>query len=69
LASTVIEQNGFGTQLDRLQTALNDIESELKKTGLPVHGLAWLKRLKQRLQEEIRTSPWKNADHEYLGWQ
>jgi hypothetical protein len=69
LASTVVDQNGFGTQLDKLQTALNNIDSELKKIGLPEHGLAWLKRLKQRVQEAIKTSPWNNGEHEYLGWQ
>jgi hypothetical protein len=68
LASTVVEHNGFGTPLDKLQIALNNIESELKKTGLPAHGRAWLERLKIRVQEAIKTSPWNRGEHEYLGW-
>jgi hypothetical protein len=54
--------------LDKLQIALNNIESELKKTGLPAHGRAWLERLKKRVQEAIKTSPWNSGEHEYLGW-
>jgi hypothetical protein len=69
LSSTVVEQDGFGTPLNKLQIALNNIESELKKTGLPEHGRAWLERLKQKVQETIKTSPWNSGEHEFLGWQ
>lgn len=68
LSSTVIEQDGFGTPLDKLQIVLNNIESELKRTDVPDHGRAWLERLKHRIQEAIKASPWHGGDHEFLGW-
>ena len=53
---------------DKLQTALNDVESELKKTDVPNHGRAWLEKLKHRIQEAIKTSPWNGGENENLGW-
>ena len=68
LSSTIVERFGFGSGEDKLQTALNDVESELKKKDVPDHGRAWLERLKQRIQEAIKTSPWNRGEQEYLGW-
>jgi len=68
LSSTIVERFGFGSGSDKLQTALNDVESELKKTDVPNHGRAWLESLKRKIQEAIKTSPWNNSEQEYLGW-
>jgi hypothetical protein len=68
LSATIIEHIGFGTHLDRLQTALGNIESELKRIDIPDHGRAWLERLKHNIQEAVKTSPWHGGEHEFLGW-
>jgi hypothetical protein len=68
LSSTIVDRSGFGGHLDRLQTALNDIEAELKKTDIPAHGRAWLEKLKQNVEGVIKTSPWRNDEHQFLGW-
>ncbi len=68
LSSTIVERFGFGYESDKLQIALNDVESELKKTDVPNHGHAWLERLKQKIQEAIKASPWDRGENEYLGW-
>jgi hypothetical protein len=68
LSSTIVERIGFGTPLDKQQIALSDIESELKRANVPDHGREWLERLKHRIQEAVKTSPWNRGDNEYLGW-
>jgi hypothetical protein len=68
LSSTIVERSGFGGPLDKLQNALSDIESELKRTDIPDHGHTWLERLKHIVQEAIKTSPWSRGENEYLGW-
>jgi len=68
LSSTIVERFGFGSPLDKLQTALNDVESELKKLEIPSHGREWLERLKRTMQEAVKASPWNSGEHEYLGW-
>ena len=68
LSSTIVERFGFGAHSDRLQKALNDIDSELKKSDVPDHGRAWLEELKHNIQEIIKTSPLYGGEHEFLGW-
>jgi len=68
LASTVIDRVGFGTQVERLKIALEKIELELKKPGLPDFGIAWLRRVRDEIKEAIKTSPWNKGDHEFLSW-
>jgi hypothetical protein len=68
LASHVCEQNAWGTPIDKLQSTLNRIESELKASDLPDHGRLWLERLKQKTSEAIKTSHWNDGEHESLGW-
>ena len=53
---------------DRLQRAISDIDSELKKSDIPDCGRAWLEKLKHNIQESIKTSPFYGSEHEYLGW-
>jgi hypothetical protein len=68
LASHIVEQNGWGTPIDKLQSSLSRIEAELKVTELPAHGRLWLDRLKCRTLEAIKTSHWNDGEHESLGW-
>jgi hypothetical protein len=68
LSSTIVELIGFGAYSDRLQKALGDIDSELKKTDVPDHGRAWLGNLKHNIQEMIKSSPLYGGEHEFLGW-
>ncbi|HEY3762710.1 MAG TPA: hypothetical protein VGN23_13270 [Verrucomicrobiae bacterium] len=68
LSSTIVERFGFGSGEDKLQTALSDVESEIKKIDVPNHGRAWLEKLKHRIQEAIKASPWNRGENEYLGW-
>jgi hypothetical protein len=68
LSSTIVERFGFGSPMDKEQTALRDIEAQLKNPEIPGHGRVWLERLKFNIQEAIKTSPWNSGDNEYLGW-
>ena len=68
LSSTIVERSGFGMHSDRLQKALSDIDSELKKTDVPDHGRAWLEKLKHNTHEIIKASPLYCVEHEFLGW-
>jgi hypothetical protein len=68
LASTVVGRVGFGSELDKLRTAMSEIELQLKRPDTPTHGRAWLERLKHNIQEAITASPWNAMEHEYLGW-
>ena len=68
LGSHVVEQGGWGTPIDKLQSAAKRIESELKTSELPKHGRLWLERLKQRTLQAIKTSHWNDGEHENLGW-
>ena len=68
LSTTIVHQDGFGTPLEKLQFTLRDIESELEKTDVPVHGRAWLEALKHNIQEIIKESSSVWGEREYLGW-
>jgi hypothetical protein len=69
LSSTIVDRDEFGSPLDKLQGALNNVESELKKEDIPNHGRVWLEALRHRIQEAIKASPWHGGEHEFLGWQ
>ncbi len=68
MSSTIVERFGFGSPLEKLKIALANIESELNRPEVPIHGRLWLERLKHKMQEAVQISPWSTSDNEYLGW-